>query len=207
MSLIRKWPSRVSGSHAFAVSTPIAPSEPAVPSSYNTSRAALHWFVALLLFVTFPLGIYMRELVLTPAKLRLFSYHKWIGISILVLACARVAARWTDRLPPAPQAAPRWRQCAATVVHVTLYLLIFAIPLTGWLMSSAQGFQTVWMGLLPLPDLLPRSRGLATLFKALHQSLNLLLLGVVAVHVSAALYHLIFLRDRVFSRMLPSTRR
>ena len=156
---------------------------------YSTPAIVLHWLVALLIFAGFPLGLYMADLPLSPDKLRLYSYHKWIGVTVLMLAAIRVVWRMTHTPPPLPSAIADWQRRASQVVHALLYLLMIAIPVSGWLMSSAKGTPTVWFGVLPLPDLVPRNRELGELLTVVHKSLNFTLLALVIVHVGAALQH------------------
>jgi len=156
---------------------------------YSPPAIVLHWLLALLIFVTFPLGVYMHELPLSPDKLKLYSYHKWIGITILMLASLRVMWRVTHTPPPLPGDMARWQRHASQVVHGLLYVLILAIPLSGWLMSSAKGFQTVWFGVLPLPDLVGKDKALGDLLAGVHETLNFTLLALVILHVGAALKH------------------
>lgn len=115
----------------------------------------LHWAITLLIFAAFPLGGYMYDLPLSLGKLRLFSYHKWI--TIFLLAVLRISWRSTHRPPPLPATMPSWERLAAHAMHYLLHVLIFAAPLSGWLMGSAKGIQTVWFGVLPLPDLLAKN--------------------------------------------------
>jgi cytochrome b561 len=156
---------------------------------YSPPAIVLHWLVALLIFVAFPLGLYMADLPLSPDKLKLYSYHKWIGITILMLAGIRVVWRLTHTPPPLPESVAVWQRRASAIVHGLLYLLIFAIPLSGWLMSSAKGFQVVWFGVLPLPDLIGKDKALGELLTEVHESLNYTLLALVVLHVGAALQH------------------
>src|SRR5512142_1533413 len=102
---------------------------------YTRTAVALHWLIALLIFAAFPLGVYVHDLPLSPHKLRLFSYHKWIGVTVFMLAVVRVSWRVTHRSPPLPERMPLWEKIAAESVHYLLYVTIFAIPLSGWLMS------------------------------------------------------------------------
>jgi cytochrome b561 len=170
-------------------------------NTYTRTAKALHWLIALLIFAVFPLGLYMHDLKLSPAKLQLYSYHKWVGMTILLLAIVRLLWRITHR-PPA-LSLPRLQQIASVAVHHTLYVLMFAIPLTGWLMSSAKGYQTVLFGILPLPDLLAKDKQLGHTLENIHASLNYILLLLVAVHIAAALKHHFIDRDDVLARMLP----
>ncbi len=92
---------------------------------------------------------------------------------------------------------------AATSVHAALYVLILAIPLTGWLYSSAAGLPTVYLGLVQLPDLLIKDNALAAQLKLVHITLNYTLLTLVVIHAAAALKHHVVDRDDVLRRMLP----
>ncbi|HQT70362.1 MAG TPA: cytochrome b [Thiobacillus sp.] len=168
---------------------------------YTTPAIVLHWLVALLVFVGFPLGVYMQDLPLSPTKLQLYSYHKWIGITVLLLAGLRVVWRLTHRPPPLPDSVVRWQRQVSAAVHGLLYLLILAIPLSGWLMSSAKGFPVVWFGVVPLPDLVGKDKALGDLLVGVHQALNFTLLGLVILHVAAALKHHFIERQPFLQRM------
>ncbi|MDO8208323.1 MAG: cytochrome b [Gallionella sp.] len=170
---------------------------------YTTTAIVLHWLMALLIVVVFPLGLYMHDLKLSPLKLQLYSYHKWIGITLLLLAVLRVLWRSTHTPPPLPVTMARWQKRAGSAVHLLLYVLLLLVPLSGWLMSSAKGVQTVWFGLLPLPDLVGRDKALGNLLGSVHESLNYLLLLLVLVHILAALKHRYVDRDEVMNCMLP----
>ena len=170
---------------------------------YTRTAIALHWLVALLIFVTFPLGVYMHDLPLSPNKLQLYSWHKWIGITILTLAVLRLLWRAGHTPPLLPEAISCWQRRASQGVHFFLYVLILAIPMSGWLMSSAKGFQTVWFGVLPLPDLVSKDKALGDLLTTVHQNLNLTLLIMVAIHVAAVLKHHFIQRNAILRRMLP----
>jgi cytochrome b561 len=180
-------------------------SRPEPPAAYTGVAIALHWIIAAVIFCTFVLGLYMSALPVSPIKLRLYSYHKWIGVTIFMLVLIRVAWRLTHRPPPLPSM-PAWQHAAASASHGLLYLLTLAVPLVGWLFSSASGFQTVYFGLVPLPDLIGKHRETAELFKAAHWYLNLTMLTVVVLHVVAALKHHYVDRDHVLARMLPAIR-
>jgi len=174
---------------------------------YTRTAVILHWIIALLIFTAFPLGVYMHDLPLSPDKLRLYSWHKWIGVTIFLLALVRISWRSTHRPPPLPAAMPPLEKFAAHAVHYLLYVLILAIPLSGWLMSSAKGVQTVWFGVLPLPDLVSKDKELGDALKTVHESLNFLMLGLVLAHIGGALKHYFIEHDDILARMLPFLRR
>lgn len=178
-----------------------------MPNHYTRTAIALHWAVALLIFANLPLGVYMHDLPLSPIKLRLFSYHKWIGVTVFLLAVLRISWRFTHRPPPLPDTMPRWEKLAGHATHYLLYALIFAVPLSGWLMSSAKGVQTVWFGVLPLPDLVGKNKELGDLLKEVHESLNFTMFGLVLVHVGGAFKHYFIERDEILARMIPFLRR
>lgn len=177
---------------------------PAIPASgYTHTAIALHWLIAIALASTFALGLYMHELPLSPQKLKLYSWHKWAGVTIFLFVALRLAWRLGHRPPPLPILMPAWQRLAAEATHVLLYLLMFAVPLSGWLMSSAKGFQTVWFGVLPLPDLLNKDAELGDLLQQVHMILNFSMAGLVLAHLGAALKHHFLERDDVLARMLP----
>ena len=170
---------------------------------YSRTAIALHWLVAVLILANLALGLYTVDLPLSPAKLRNFSFHKWIGVTVFLLAAARLAWRLAHPAPPLPAGMPPWERRAAHVTHVLLYVLFFAAPLTGWLFSSASGFQTVYLGVVPIPDLLAKDKALADALKLAHKSINFTMAGVIAFHAAAALKHHFVDRDDVLRRMLP----
>jgi len=170
---------------------------------YTPTAISLHWLIALLIFAAFPLGLYMHDLSLSPTKLRLYSYHKWIGVTIFMLAILRLWWRARHPVPTLPLTMKRWEKLAAHGTHHTIYLLLFIIPLSGWLMSSAKGFQTVWFGVLPLPDLVGKDKALGATLENMHSILNYGLLALVLAHIGAALKHHFFVHDDVLTRILP----
>jgi cytochrome b561 len=174
---------------------------------YTATAIALHWLIALLVACSATLGLYMVDLPLSPSKLQYYSWHKWIGVSIFIFAVLRVLWRLTHTVPPMPPAMPRWERGAAAVSHLLLYVLIIVIPLSGWLMSSALGVQTLYLGVLPLPDLVAKDKILGEQLTLVHAGLNWTLAVLVGLHVAAALRHHFVARDDVLQRMLPSVRR
>jgi len=173
---------------------------------YTASAIALHWIVAILILANLTLGFYAVELPLSPRKLELFSWHKWIGVTVFLLAGARLLWRLRHEPPPLPQAMKAWERRAAHLSHGLLYVLFFAVPLTGWLFSSAAGFQTVYLEVLPIPDLLGKDKELAEILKLVHHGAAYALTAVVAVHAAAAMKHHFVDRDDVLARMLPFLR-
>jgi cytochrome b561 len=171
---------------------------------YTPAAIALHWIVAFAIIANLALGVYTVDLPLSPRKLQLFSYHKWIGVTVLMLAAVRLLWRLGHPPPALPEGMPPWEKRAANASHVVLYALFFAAPLTGWLFSSASGFQTVYLGLLPIPDLLPKDKALADALRLAHKSINFTMAALIVVHALAGLKHHFVDRDDVLRRMLPN---
>lgn len=171
------------------------------PASYTRPAVALHWVSAALLFAAFPLGLYVSGLRLSPAKLELAAYHKWLGISVFLVAAVRLAWRLTHRPPERVGARSPWQDRAAAATHGSLYVLMLVLPLSGWLFSSAAGVPTVYLGIWQLPDLVGRDRALAGSLRQLHQVLGWMIAVLVVTHVAAALKHEFVDRDGLMHRM------
>lgn len=165
----------------------------------------LHWLTAALVVAGFTLGLSMVGLPFSRQKLQWYAWHKWIGITIWLVTCARLGWRWTHPAPPMEPLA-EWQRKAAVASHALLYALLAVIPLSGWLYSSAAGVQVVYLGLLPLPDLVAKDRSLADLLRTVHLGLNFTLAALVCIHGAAALKHHFVDRDAVLMRILPRSR-
>jgi cytochrome b561 len=171
---------------------------------YTSTAIALHWLIAVLIIGTFTLGLVMTDIPgLTPAKLRYFSWHKWAGVTVLLLATLRLLWRLLHRAPGYPVSMPAWQRHAAHALHGLLYVLIFAVPLSGYFYSLAAGVKVVYFGLVDLPVLIQPDPGLKSVLKEVHYWLNMLMAGLVGLHVAAALKHLLLDRDGITERMLP----
>ena len=170
---------------------------------YTATAITLHWLMALLIICLIALGLYMHDLPLSPWKLKVFSWHKWAGVTAFALVLIRLSWRFTHQPPVLPFNMPKAAVLAAHIGHGLLYLLMIAIPLTGWLMSSAKGFQTVYLGILPIPDLVAKNRELGNALREIHETLNFILIAVVIGHAAAALKHHFIDKDDVLTRMLP----
>jgi cytochrome b561 len=164
---------------------------------------ALHWLVAVLIAIQVVLGFAAVAWRLSPAKLDLFVWHKSLGMLILLLVAVRVAVRAALRAPALPEAMPRWERHAARASHALLYALIVALPLSGWLVNSAANVPVRLFWLVPLPAIAAPSKALEAIAARTHLVLLLVLMGLLALHVAAALHHHRVLHDDVLRRMLP----
>ena len=170
---------------------------------WGSVAQAFHWLIAALIVVQGAIGLTMVELGMTPTKVKVFALHKSIGLTVLALVLLRLAWRLTQRAPrEVPM--PRWQLAAARTSHFLLYVLILALPFSGWLFNSAANFPLEWFGMFHVPSL---TRGLDPVLKAFalraHVVLFWVLVAVVVVHVFAALWHHFRQRDEVLLRMLP----
>jgi cytochrome b561 len=166
----------------------------------------LHWLVVLLICLQVVLACIANELPLGMKKLATFAYHKSVGITILAIAVLRLLWRWANPTPLLPGALTHYERVLAHMTHVSLYLLLFAMPVSGWLMSSARGFPVSWFGFVQLPDLVPKSQPVYEAMLRTHDMLSYALGAVVLIHIAAAIKHHYFLKDDVLRRMLPFTR-
>jgi cytochrome b561 len=175
----------------------------AMSERYHPIAKGLHWLMALAILGMMGLGLIMQGLPLSPEKLQYYSWHKWTGVSLFVLTWLRLLWRGLHPAPALPASMPILHQRLAHAGHAALYVLMLAIPLSGWLMSSAKGVQTVWFGIWPIPDLLSKDKALGAWLAQIHGGLNLVLGVMLLAHVGAALKHHWVDRDDILKRMLP----
>jgi cytochrome b561 len=174
-----------------------------VAGRYTSAAIVFHWLTVALIITSVSLGLYMVELKLSPLKLKLYSWHKWVGVTIFLLVAARLIWRAWHPAPPLPAGTPHWQRVAAAISHWLLYALLVCIPISGWLMSSAYGVTVVYFGAIPLPNLVAKNKELGDTLKLLHETLVYTMLALVALHAAAAIKHHAIDRDDVLHRMLP----
>ncbi len=171
---------------------------------YTKTAMALHWLIALLIIAGFALGVTMVDIPgLTPTKLKYFSWHKWLGVTVLALAAVRLLWRLTHPAPLLPAGMPAWQARISGLLHGLLYLLMFAIPVSGYFYSLASGVPVTYLGVLPLPVFIEPNPEWKVVLKSVHYWLNMTLLASVVLHAAAALKHHFIDRDDVLKRMLP----
>lgn len=174
----------------------------------------LHWVMGIAILFLLGVGFYMAE-VLTETdsdtlmlKYDLVQTHKSWGFTVFVLALIRVIWRLANRAPELPEQMGPLERAFAHAGHIALYLAMFAMPLSGWLMASAStmqdayGIKNMVFGLFELPDpFQPGTEGLETLFKRIHFYTGLTLTVLLATHVGAALKHHFIDKDDILRRM------
>jgi len=177
-------------------------------AGYGWVAQWLHWVIAALIITQFVLA-QLAEAAgdehRSVRQLGLLANHKSVGITVLMLAIVRLCWRWGSTVPSLPRAMPRWQVQASRVSHGLLYLLILALPMSGWLMSSASAYSVSWFNLFQLPDLIGASEPLKAQLLETHHLLATALFAVASLHVLAALKHHFLDRNDVLRRMLSAT--
>jgi cytochrome b561 len=172
---------------------------------WSPSTIALHWLSALLILTLLVLGWFMVHGDLKAStKFDLYQLHKSLGFLSLALLLLRLGARLARPSPEAPPAMPRWERRAADATHVAFYALLLVAALSGWLLASAAiiAIPTRFFDLFVIPNLVGPDAALSASMTFLHYLVSRLLIGLLILHVGAALKHHFFDRDDVFLRMV-----
>ncbi len=172
---------------------------------YDRMAIGLHWLMVILIVVMYGLGWYMVDLPKGDARHLFFTTHKSIGLTVAMLALFRLFWRQVSSLPGRPRGMPRWKWILAEFTHGLLYAMMFLQPVSGYVSSSFSGYKTRYFG-IPLPQWGWKDPVLNELFTELHVICSIVLLGLIIVHVLAALSHLLVFKDGVFQRMWPGLR-
>lgn len=178
---------------------------------YNAVAVSLHWLMALLILAMLVMGWTMTSLPNgSPLKFQLYTWHKSVGVTVLALAALRLVWRLGHRPPDLPASMPAWEQTAAHLGHWGLYVMMFALPLTGWAIAtvSPHNIPTVIYGVWLLPKLpvladVANRQAANDLLEQIHGAGAWVLVAMLAGHVGAALRHQFLLRDPVMGRMVP----
>jgi|GEM_PF-66438 len=177
------------------------------PVRYNDVAVLLHWTIALLILGLLAVGKYMTGLERDDGmRFVLTQWHKTFGILVLLLAVVRLVWKLAHTAPAMPSTDPAWQRAAAHVTHGLLYVLMFAIPLTGWAMASVSvlDVDTLLFDVIPWPHLpLPQSESMEHRFHTLHELGGNFLILLFLLHAGAALKHHLINKDHVLVRMLP----
>jgi cytochrome b561 len=173
------------------------------PTRYTGVAQAFHWLIAALIVVQFVLANLADDLPLGAHKLALLARHKSFGMTVLMLAILRLLWRLKSPPPELPPGMTPVERILARATHIAFYVLLFAMPLTGWLMSSAKNYSVSWFGLFTWPNLIGKNETAFDLLRATHEILSDVLLAIAVLHILAALKHHFWNKDNVLLRMLP----
>jgi len=170
--------------------------------SWGSLSKAFHWLIVLLIINQWWIAENADELK-GLAKLEALGTHKSFGMTILMLAVLRLLWRLMNPTPELTSETKPWERVLARISHVLLYALIFAMPLTGWMMSSAKNYPVSWFKLFQFPDLVAPAEQTFHQMQDLHHLLFKVLVGVALLHAAGALKHHFIDRNDVLKRMLP----
>ncbi len=171
--------------------------------SWGALSKTLHWLIVLLIIIQWVIMQRAEALPLGSDKIFVIGMHKSFGMTVLGLAIIRLVWRWLNPVPTLDGFAKGWERLLAHLSHLLLYGLIFALPLTGWLMSSARNFPVSWFGVFQFPDLVAPDKSLYESMKDWHHLLFAVLVVVALLHIVGALKHHFIDKNEVLKRMLP----
>lgn len=170
---------------------------------YGSVAKLFHWTILALVAAQFAIGWLMPDIRRGMQPETWMNLHLSVGLTILALMSLRALWRMVHGAPPPEASLPRWQRLAAGLVHLLLYVVVFALTLSGWFFASMRGWTITVFGLVPVPRLVAEGSPLGRALGNLHGALGWVLLGVIGAHVVAALAHAFIFRDRVMRRMLP----
>lgn len=196
------------------------------PKRYSIGLIIFHWISALIVLVLIGTGWWMLELIRDPELMKsafpIFQFHKSLGILIFVITLGRIALRLRRKAPSLPAGMPGWERLTAIVTQATFYLLLLAIPVTGWLYISTEWAEsldkefrapTLFFGqfVVPYASVIADAeaetrRTLSFHLSGAHGWLAYALLVLIALHVAATFKHLLVSKDNVLSHMVPGLR-
>lgn len=171
------------------------------PYTYGTVSKVLHWAVAALVLVNLSMGLLFDNMS-KDLRFTMIMWHKSFGALVLVLMLLRLGWRAGQGFPKLPPGIAAWQRWAAHLNYLMLYPILIAMPVTGWLMSSASGYPVYVLGLFALPDIWQKNKAWAKIFKETHSVLGYVILALVIAHILAALYHHFIQGDKLIRRML-----
>jgi cytochrome b561 len=176
------------------------------PLRYGAVAQAFHWIIAALVVTQFVLANLEDDLPIGAHKLALLARHKSVGMTVLMLAILRLLWRLKNPPPELPPDMTPLERKLARGTHVLFYVLLFAMPVTGWMMSSAKNYSVSWFGWFTWPNLIGKNETAFNVLHSTHEILSDVLLVLAILHILAALKHHFWNKDDVLVRMLPFTK-
>ncbi len=181
-----------------------APGATAPTRRYTATAQALHWVVALLMFITIPLAWVMVNMARTaPSREWIYTLHKSFGLTVLALVAVRLVWRALHPAPPLPERMARWERAMATASHWMLYLILVGMPVSGYVLSATGTVGVPYFDLFSLPTL-PKNQAVNDAARWVHAAVGQwLVYALIVLHVVATAWHAAVRRDGVLDRMLP----
>jgi cytochrome b561 len=175
----------------------------ATTPGYGSTAKLLHWLIVALLAIQYVIGWAMPDIHRGTKTEGLIAWHLWVGALIVLVVVARVLWRLTHPVPLLRDNVPAWQHTLARLTHGLLYLILVVLVGLGWVNASARGYSVTLFGIMPLPAIAPEGSRFGMAAGDVHSFVGWCLLALVGLHVAAALYHRLILRDQVLQRMLP----
>ena len=170
--------------------------------SFGWVTRGLHWVTVLFVLAALPLGLWIARMDVTFAAIKYFSIHKTLGFTVLILTLMRLIWHRVSPPPPPLPSEAAWQDRLAKLTHRAFYVLLIAMPISGWVASSATGINTVVYGVIRLPNIAPDSVSWEVIGFAIHKALALLLMALLALHIAGALFRALSKRDGTLARMI-----
>lgn len=176
--------------------------------SYGSMTKFIHWAIVIAVYAMIAIGYLQQEMKEGAFQDQMYDFHKALGLTILFVMAFRVIWRFTNVSPSLPSTVPTWQRFASRFVHLSLYACLFLMPITGWIMATASGNTPSFFGLfnLPMPGI-PLNKPLAHTANEIHETVAIVLICAIVIHVAAAIKHHFVDKDNVLQRMLPNTKR
>lgn len=169
--------------------------------NYSTVSRVFHWSVALLILGLLGVGFFMEAMERSPLKFEIYGVHKALGMLVIGLGALRIIWRLGSKAPKSLSTYKNWEKWLSKTIHIVLYILIIAMPLSGWIMSSAGGYGVSFFGLFEIPSIVEKNPELGKLANQIHGILAYALLGILGLHLAGALKHHVIDKDATLSRM------
>lgn len=171
-------------------------------NSYGDMTKFLHWLIAILVICMLFLGYFMAEIKNKELFSQVINVHKLVGLSILFLMVIRMFWTLSNPKPKSLIVTPAWQRFTEKFVHFLLYAVLIAMPIAGWIMSVAAGHAPkLFHWLINLP--IEKSKAVSGIAMDVHNTLAVVIIVLVSIHILAAFYHYLFKKDNVLQRMLP----
>jgi cytochrome b561 len=171
-------------------------------NKYHLGLRIIHWLMALMIITLIGAGYYMTYLPDdAPSKFEIFDIHKSVGLTVLMLATLRVAIRLGTAIPQMDKSFPNYIVLAAKAGHYLLYLFMFLMPVSGFLMSQFAGYKVAYFG-IDLPFLVGKHPYLSGIFKDIHNTTAIILITVICLHILATIKHRYFDKKDVIYKMV-----
>lgn len=176
----------------------------ASPPTYDRVQRMFHWVMAAIIFLAIAAGVGATFLEKgSPERAQMFMIHRSLGMTALTLVAFRVIYRLIAGAPPYAVPLGRLTNLAAHAGHLALYILMIALPVTGYLLTAAAGRPVPWFGLFEWPNIAPQDKALAASASLAHYWLAWAIGAVLALHLAAVCWHRFVKRDGVLARMWP----